>query len=146
MAVKKAEVGSGQGAGSRDVVVLLTEILDEFRKQVQSKTPPGLGSKAVLAVEQFREIDAALTLQRRPIITLVNDPPQGDRVILRWSSTGAQKVLLHQDVGGRTTDLGELTPATGGSREFFGAERTTFTATAQGPCSVTASVIVEFSP
>jgi hypothetical protein len=137
---------SGQQPEIKPVVDLLASILDEVKNQVQSKIPPPLKGAALQAVEQFREISAALALQRRPTITLTNDPPQGGTVTLRWSSTDAQTVSIDQEVGGVPTSLGELTPPAGGSKAFSGNGTTKFTATAKGACSRTASVTVILSP
>ena len=154
MAVKKAET-SREEPETKPVVDLLTKILDEFREQVQSKTPKPLEGEAVRAVELFKEISTTLALQlRRPFIDLTNDPVQGGNVTLRWSSTGAQTVSIDQEVevGGVivTTPLGELTPAAGGAKLFSGDGKTKFTATAKafakGLCDKTDSVEVTFSP
>jgi hypothetical protein len=147
---KQAEPRQTSGPGSttqEDVVKLLASILNQVQQQVQSTTPKALEGAALQAVEQFREIVAALALQPRPTITLKADPPRGDTVTLTWFSTAAQTVSIVQTVGGVTTPLGELTPPEGGSKDFSGTELTTFTATAKGPCaSAAASVTVTFSP
>jgi hypothetical protein len=122
-------------ATSDSVVELLTSILTEVQQQVQGETPTPLEGDALAAVTLFREIVAALALQAKPTLVLTADPPQGDSVTLRWTSTDAQSVSLVKAVGGKTTRLGELTPAAGGSKQFFGNGVTTFTATAVGPCA-----------
>jgi len=145
MADKKTTLGN-QEPETKPVIDLLTSILNEFQKQVQGKTPKPLDGEALRAVEQFREIGAALALQPRPTITLTADAPQGGTVTLRWSSTNAQTVTIDQEVGGVTTPLGELTPAAGGFKAFSGNGTTKFTATAKGPCaSATSSVTVVLS-
>jgi hypothetical protein len=147
---RQAPETSGQQPEIKPVVDLLASILSEVQNQVLSKTPKPLEGAALRAVEQFREISAALALQRRPTITLLNDSPQGGTVTLRWSSTDAQTVSIDQEVGGVTTSLGELTPPAGGSKQFSGAGTTKFTATAKafapGLCTKTASVTVTLSP
>jgi hypothetical protein len=145
MADKKTGPGI-QDTETKPVVDLLTSILGEVQKQVQSKTPKPLEGEAVRAVELFQEISTALRLHPRPIISLTNAPPQGGTVTLTWSSTNAQTVSIEQEVGGVTTLLGELTPASGGSKAFSGNGITKFTATAKGPCaSATAFVTVTLS-
>ena len=94
---------SGQQPEIKPVVDLLTSILSEVQKQVQSKTPQPLEGQAVEAVEQFRQIGAALALQPLPTITLTADPAQfginGGTTKLTWSSTDAQKVSIDQQLG-----------------------------------------------
>jgi hypothetical protein len=63
MPEKKAET-SNQEAATQPVVDLLTHILNEFRKQAQSATPPPLGGEAVKAVEAFKEISNALDVKK----------------------------------------------------------------------------------
>lgn len=117
----------------KPVVNLLASILSEVQKQIQSKTPKSLEGKALEAVDQFREIAAALALQPLPTITLKAEQSQtplpfgGGKAKLIWSSTNAQTVSIDQNVG-------EVEPAAGGSIEVFVAATTTFTATAKGPC------------
>jgi hypothetical protein len=143
----EARAASSRDATSDSVVELLTSILTEVQQQVESKTPKPLEGDALAAVARFREIVAALALQARPTLDLTADPPDGDSVTLRWTSTDAQTVLLKREVGGQETNLGELTPAAGGSKTFFGDGVTTFTATAFGPCaSAVDSVVVTLSP
>jgi hypothetical protein len=137
----------GRAASSRDatsdsVVELLTSILTEVQQQVQSETPKPLEGDALFAVTRFREIVAVLALQARPTLDLSADPPQGDSVTLRWTSTDAQSVSLVQEAGGEEKPRVELTPAAGGSKTFFGNGVTTFTATAVGPCASTAASVV----
>jgi len=139
MADKKAAPGS-QEPEIQPVVDLLTSILNEVQKQVQSKTPKPLEGKAVEAVEQFREIGAALALQPLPTITLIANPTQfgvgGGTAKLTWSSTDAQTVSIDSNVG-------EVTPAAGGSIDVIVLTTTIFTATATGPCgSATAGATV----
>lgn len=62
MAEKKTEP-SGQDQSTQPVIDLLTTILDEFKKQVQSSTPPPLIGEAVTAVNAFREISDALDVK-----------------------------------------------------------------------------------
>jgi hypothetical protein len=136
-----------QDPETKPVVDLLTSILGEVQKQVQSNTPKPLEGEALRAVELFKEISTALTLHPRPTLTLTNDPPNGGTVILRWTSTDAQTVTIEKEVGGVKTSLGELTPASGGFKAFSGDGETKFTATAKGPCaSATAFVTVTLSP
>jgi hypothetical protein len=142
----EARAASSRDATSDSVVELLTSILTEVRQQVQSETPKPLEGDALDAVARFREIVAALALQAKPTLVLTADPPQGDSVTLRWTSTDAQSVSLEKEVGGKKTPLGELTPAAGGSKQFLGNGVTTFTATAVGPCArAVESVVVELS-
>lgn len=133
---KKAAPG-GPEPETKPVIDLLTSILNEVQKQVQSKTPKPLEGEAVRAVEQFREIVAALALQ--PTITLSAEPTEikdVGKTKLTWSSTGAETVSIDQGVG-------EVTPAAGGSIEVRVTRTTLFTATATNPCgSKTASVLV----
>ena len=133
---------SGQQPEIKPVVDLLASILDEVKNQVQSKTRKALEGKALEAVEQFREIGAALALQPLPTITLKAEQSQtplpfgGGKAKLIWSSTNAQTVSIDQNVG-------EAKPAAGGSIDVFVAATTTFTATAKGPCgSATANATV----
>jgi hypothetical protein len=142
---KKAETSS-QEPEIKPVVDLLTSILEEFRKQVQSKTPKPLEGAALQAVELFREISASLALQPRPTITLRADRTQitsGQSVNLFWSSTEARAVSIAPDVG-------EVTPVAGGSILVTPSILpTTYTATATGglcgrataEVTITASVI-----
>jgi hypothetical protein len=151
MAQKKIDTtAEDRAAGNRDatsdsVAALLTSILTEVQQQVHSAAPKPLEADALAAVALFREIVAALALQAKPTLVLTADPPQGDSVTLRWTSTDAQSVSLEKKVGGKTTPLGELTPAAGGSKEFFGNGVTTFTATAVGRCATVESVDVTLS-
>jgi len=130
---------------TQTVVELLTTILEEFKKQVQSKTPEPLEGEAVRAVEHFREISAALALQQRPTMTLTVAPgslgPSGGSVTLTWSSTDAQTVSIDQKVGDVTTSLGEVTPAAGGVKVIVVAATTTFTATAKGLCASDTKIV-----
>ena len=144
---KQAEPRQTSGPGSttqEDVVKLLASILNQVQRQVQSTTPKALLEGAVLqAVEQFREISAALVLQPPPKITLTADPSSfgvnGGAAKLTWSSTDAQTVSIvgvEKPVGGggAVRDIGEVKPAAGGFIEIFVGVTTTFTATAKGPC------------
>jgi hypothetical protein len=112
---------SGQGSTTQaDVVKLLASILNEVQRQVQSKTPKPLEGVALQAVEQFREIVAALALQPRPTITLIAVPDKfefgGGTTRLTWSSTDAQTVSLDKkEFDKETVKVQELTPAAGGS-------------------------------
>lgn len=130
MTDKKA-VTSSQEPEIKPVVDLLTSILNEVQKQVQSKPPKPLEGKAVEAVELFREIGASLALQARPTITLRADRTQitsGESVNLFWSSLEARAVSIAPDVG-------EVTPAAGGSIPATPSILpTTYTATATNPC------------
>jgi hypothetical protein len=128
---------SGQGSTTQaGVVELLASILNQVQQQVQNKTPKPLEGAALQAVEQFREIMAALALQPLPTITLKAEPTEfgvgGGTAKLSWTSTDAQTVSLDQNVG-------EVGPAAGGSIEVFVAATTTFTATAKGPCGSAAA-------
>lgn len=144
---KKAETSS-QGPETKPVVDLLTSILDEFRKQVQSKPRKPLEGAALQAVEQFREITASLGLQRRPTITLTANPPTltagGGNVTLTWRSTEAQTVSLDKrEFGKEPVRVQELTPVADGVIDVFVPLTTDFTATAKGPCaSATATATV----
>jgi hypothetical protein len=127
---------TGRDASTQPVVDLLTNILKEVQKQVQSKTPKPLEGPALQAVNQFREIVAALALQPppNPTIALTASPDfvhPGEKTTLTWSSTNAQKVSIDQGVG-------DVTPAEGGSQEVTLLQTTTFTATAAGPCGTSA--------
>jgi hypothetical protein len=62
MAEKRTEPSS-LDPSSQEVVKLLTSILEEFRKQVQSKTPPSLTVEAQKAVDAFKEITDALDVK-----------------------------------------------------------------------------------
>lgn len=156
MIFKKPET-SGQEPETKPVVDLLTAILEEFRQQVQSKTPKPLEGAALQAVERFKEIGATLALL--PTITLTAVPDRFDTALinvpaptfktkLTWSSTEAQTVSIvgvEERVGGAVLDIGEVKPAAGGSIEvdIFTTTRFTATATAKGPCnSATAEVLV----
>lgn len=143
MTDKKAEPGR-QTSETQRVADLLTSILNDVQKQVQSEAPKPLEGKAVEAVELFREIGAALELQRRPtIITLEATPTRlndGEgTVTLNWSSNGAQTVSIVQKekVGGETTSLGEELPPDGSIPNILVLTTTIFTATAiaKGLCS-----------
>ena len=126
-------------AENGDVVNLLTSILTEVQKQVSRKTPSplagkaleALDGKALEALDLFAEIGAALGLQPLPTIILTARPLQlgigGGMVTFEWTSTAAQTVSIDPDVG-------DVTPAAGGSRDVFVSSTTTFTATARGPC------------
>jgi hypothetical protein len=131
---------SGQQPEIKPVVDLLATILGGVQKRVQSNVPPPLEGEAARAVDQFREISAALALQPVPTITLTAVPAQfglnGGTTKLTWSSTEARKVSIDQQVG-------EVTPAATGSIEVPVFVTTIFTATAQGACgSATASATV----
>jgi hypothetical protein len=62
MAEKKTEYG-GQDPPTQDVVKLLKSILEEFREQAASNTPPPLGDKAETAIAAFKEISVALDVK-----------------------------------------------------------------------------------
>jgi hypothetical protein len=68
MADKKAE-SYPSDPSTRPVIDLLTTILEEFRKQVQSGTIPPLEGNAEIAVKAFREISEALDV--KPATTAV---------------------------------------------------------------------------
>lgn len=154
MTDKKA-VTSSRGPEIQSVVDLLTDILDEFRKQVQSKTPEPLEGKALEAVNLFREIGATLALL--PTITLTADPaffgPASSNVpvptlttILTWSSTEAQTVSIVgvELFSGKTVlNLEEVTPTAGGSTSVAVVVSTRFTATAtaRGPCGGATAIV-----
>jgi hypothetical protein len=141
MTDKKAEPGR-QTSETQRVADLLTSILNNVQKQVQSQTREPLEGKAVEAVELFREIGASLALQARPTITLRADRTQiksGESVNLFWSSLEARAVSIAPDVG-------EVTPAAGGSIPATPSilPTTTYTATATNPCGrATAEVTIE---
>jgi hypothetical protein len=140
MTDKKADT-SKQEVEVKPVADLLASILNEVRNQVLCQpAPQGLQGDALRAVEQFREIGAALSLQPQPTITLKAEPRElpvnGGISKLTWASTGAQSVSIDPGVG-------VVTPAAGGSIAVRLAVTTTFTATAANPCgSVTAPVTV----
>ncbi|MCI0601357.1 MAG: hypothetical protein L0Y60_17945 [Beijerinckiaceae bacterium] len=56
---------SSQEPDTKPVLALLTDIMEEFRKQVQSKTPQPLEPAAILAVNAFKEISDALDVKPR---------------------------------------------------------------------------------
>lgn len=125
---------------TQTVVELLTSILNEVQKQVQSKTPPPLAGEAQVAVDLFTEIGAALALQPLPTITLTAQPNQfgvnGGTTRLTWAAIDAELVSIDPNVG-------EVTPVAGGFIEVVVVATTTFTATAIGPCgNATASATV----
>jgi hypothetical protein len=140
MAEKKAVTG-GSEPSTESVVKLLASILTEVQNQVQRKTPKPLEGAALQAVEQFREISAALALQPAPTITLTASPNSfgigGGVTRLTWKSTNAQKVsIVGLEAGtGAERDLGEVKPAAGGFIEISVGVTTTFRATAKGACS-----------
>jgi hypothetical protein len=133
MADKKA-INVGSESSTESVVKLLTSILSEVQKQVQRDTPKALEGVALQAVEQFKEIEAALALRPAPTITLNAEqnpnplPFGGGKARLIWTSTNAQTVSIDQNVG-------EVEPTAGGSIEVFVEATKTFRATAKGPCS-----------
>lgn len=135
-----------QAVSTQAVVDLLTSILNDVQNRVQSETPTPLEGKAVEAVEQFREIGAALQLQRRPTIDLIaeakTDPTTGTvTVTLTWtSSTEAQPVSVSIDQqveGEEVKSLGKGLAANGSMPDISVSKTTTFTATAKGLCSST---------
>jgi hypothetical protein len=139
MADKKA-VNLSSESSTESVVKLLTSILNEVQKQVVRKTPKPLEGAALQAVEQFKEISAALALQPAATITLTANPNSfgigGGTTRLTWSSTNAQTVsIVGLEVTGAERDLGEVNPAAGGFIEIFVGVTTTFRATATGACS-----------
>ena len=130
----------GPDPATQAVVDLLTSILNEVQKQVQSKTPLPLGDEAQVAVDLFTEIRAALALQPLPTITLTAQPNQfgvnGGTTSLTWAATDTQRVSIDPGVG-------DVTPLAGGLIEVLVLATTTFTATAIGPCgNATASATV----
>lgn len=144
MADKKAITG-GSEPSTESVVNLLASILDEVQKQVLRKTPKELEGLALQAVEQFKEIEAALALRPLPTISLRAEqnpnplPFGGGKAKLIWTSTNAQTVSIDQNVG-------EVEPTAGGFIDIFVEVTTTFRATAKGPCgsaTAEATVIVE---
>ena len=129
---------ASQGIETKPVVDLLTKILLEVKNEFESKTPKPLEGEALRAVDQFREIVAALALQPTPItiglhadpkrdVPLEGDPAEAETT-LTWDSTGAQTVKIEPGVG-------EVTPAAGGSIKVRFSQDTIFTATASGLCS-----------
>jgi hypothetical protein len=135
---------SNQGSTPQTVVDLLTSILNEVQKQVQSQPPAPPGGGAQIALDQFASIGAALALQPPPTITLRAEPTGlpvgGGKARLIWSSTDAQTVSIDQNVG-------DVTPVASGSIEVSVLQTTIFTATAKGACSsrtATATVNVQF--
>jgi hypothetical protein len=140
MMADKRTLARAQDPSTQTVVDLLTSILNEVQKQVQSKAPPPLADGTQIALDQFREIGAALALQPLPTITLTADPTQfgvnGGTTRLTWASSNAQRISIEPGVG-------DVTPVAGGFIEVTVSATTTFTATAQGACgSATASVTV----
>jgi len=145
----------GQAGGTKPVADLLLAILSDVRRQMLStaaaEAPAAaagpLEGNALEAVNQFKEIVAALALQSppNPDVSLTADPnqvPTGGKTTLRWSSTNAGRVLLTARERGASIDkdLGELTPPAGGSKEVTLSITTTFTATAStGLCKLSAS-------
>ncbi len=130
----------GPDSSTQAVVELLTSILGEVQKQVQSKTPPTLGNDAQTAVDLFAEIGAALALQPLPTITLTAQPNQfgvnGGTTRLTWAATNARRVSIEPGVGDVTQDEDK-------SIDVPVVATTTFTATAIGPCgNATASARV----
>ena len=127
-----------QEPSTRPVIDLLTGILSEVQRQVQSKQPKPLEGLALQAVDLFREIVVALALQPppTPTITLTASPAQlagtDKKTTLTWSSTNAQRVSIDPGVG-------EVTPAAGGSKEVPVPTTTTFKATATGLCGSSAA-------
>src|SRR5215467_439692 len=85
---------------TKPVVDLLTAILSEVQKQVQSKTPAPLEGEAVAAVSLFRDIGAILELRppTKPTVHLTANPSQvgrpGDTTTLTWTSTGTETVSI----------------------------------------------------
>jgi hypothetical protein len=151
---------SSQESETKRVADLLTSILNEVRKQVQSETPKPLEGAALEAVAQFKEIGAALDLQN--MIKLVADPNHIKRddpkqTTLRWeSSTSVTRVSLKSKSLEEEKNHDDLKPPTGpGSGATSGAVpiapvdvTTIFTATAVSPCgtaTATAMVTVEGS-
>jgi hypothetical protein len=142
MAEKKVEPGqtSSRDPTTQPVVELLTSILNEVQKQVQSEvqkqvqttTPTPLAGGVQRALDQFREIGAALALQPRPTIQLIADPTQlgigGGTVKLTWSSTDAQTVSINPNIG-------EVRPVAAGFVEVPVLVTTTFGAFAKGFCA-----------
>ncbi|UFS71444.1 hypothetical protein LPW11_04420 [Geomonas sp. RF6] len=125
---------------TKPVVDLLASILGEVQKQVLCKTPLPLTGEAARAVEAFREITGALTLQSLPAVTLQAQPTEhgvnGGISRITWSAAAADAVSI-------TPGIGEVTPAAGGTVSVNVATTTTFTATATNACgSATASVTV----
>lgn len=147
MAVTKKDVASEDTAtasarldtDTKPVVDLLASILNEVQTRVQSKQPNPLESKALEAVDRFRQVVAALTLQPAPTIKLTADPAElgfeGGDVTLTWFSTDAQRVSIDPDVG---PPIGEV-KAPSSSTVVRVLQTTTFTATATGPCSTATS-------
>jgi hypothetical protein len=63
MAEEKKGGGQDPSTSPQQVVALLNSILEEFKKQVQSKTPPPLTGEAQKAVDAFKEIADALDVK-----------------------------------------------------------------------------------
>jgi hypothetical protein len=63
MAEEKKGGGPDPSTSTHQVVDLLNSILEEFKRQVQSKTPPPLTGKAQEAVGAFKEITDALDVK-----------------------------------------------------------------------------------
>ena len=78
MADEKAETSGGPETSTKPVVDLLSAILEEFKKQVQSKTAPPLVGDALIAVEAFKEISEALDVKKAQ--SAFSTAPKGDKV------------------------------------------------------------------
>ena len=127
-AEKKAAAASPESE-TKPVADLLFSILNDVQEQVQTKAAVAaptaaeepLKGKALEAVEQFRDIVAALALAPTPTILLEVDDDlvgnPGDEATLFWSSTGHRVSLTAREnsPGSIEQDLGVLTPAAGGS-------------------------------
>ncbi len=55
--------GTETGGPDQEFLALLTGLLEEFKKQVQSKTPAPLTEDAQKAVDAFKEISEALNVR-----------------------------------------------------------------------------------
>jgi len=136
----KRVVTRDQDSTTQAVVELLTSILGDVQKQVQSKTPPPLDDATQTAVDLFAEIGAALALQPLPTITLTAQPNQfgvnGGTTRLTWAASNARRVSIDPGVG-------DVTKVEAKFIDVPVVATTTFTATAIGPCgNATASARV----
>lgn len=116
-------------------VGLLANILREVQADIQGTKPKQLQGRALQAVDQFRDIVAALALAPKPTIALDAYPTTipGDHgdTTLTWSSTGAHRVSIRAQSATVDRDLGVTTLS--GSIVVTISEPTMFTATAD-PC------------
>lgn len=120
---------SSQSSTTQQVVDLLTSILNEVRQEVRRATPPPLTQEAQEAVDQFKEINAALLLLHQfPTVSLKADRttlPAGESTNLTWKSTNAHAVSI-DPIGVK------VTPVASGVISVPVSTTTKFIATAKG--------------